>query len=57
MNETVELLCKDCDRLLPFTAPVCEDGQDDGELMCVVCGTAVSVACGLLLVARSSQVA
>ena len=32
------MLCKDCDRVLPFAAPLCDDGQDCGDLMCVICG-------------------
>ncbi len=48
MDELLELLCKECDRLLPFASPRCEDGQDDGDLMCVVCGTAVTFSTGLL---------
>lgn len=57
MDETVELLCKECDRLLPFAAPRCDDGQDDGDLMCIVCGTAVTFASGLLIDVRTSLVA
>jgi hypothetical protein len=38
-----ELLCKDCDEVVLFVAPDCEDGQDDGDLMCVICGAAISL--------------
>lgn len=43
-----EMLCRDCDKVLPHVAPLCDDGQDDGDLMCVVCGAAVTVS-GLLV--------
>jgi hypothetical protein len=43
-----EMLCKDCDEVVLFVAPDCEDGQDDGDLMCVICGAAISFG-GMLL--------
>ncbi len=39
----IEMLCSDCNRVLPFVTPVCDDGQDDGDLMCVLCGAAVTL--------------
>ena len=43
MTET-ERLCSDCDRIVAFVVPACDDGQDEGDLMCVVCGAAVTTA-------------
>lgn len=43
-----EMLCTDCEKVVLFEAPLCEDGQDPGDLMCVVCGAAVTFA-GLLI--------
>ena len=43
----IELLCTDCDKVVLFEVPVCDDARD-GDLMCVVCGTAVTVS-GLLV--------
>jgi hypothetical protein len=43
-----EMLCKDCDEVVLFVAPDCEDGQDDGDLMCVICGAAISLGGSLL---------
>ena len=36
MDETVEMLCRDCDAVALFVQPVTEDPVDD--LMCVICG-------------------
>jgi hypothetical protein len=47
-----EMLCKDCDEVVLFVAPQCDDGQDDGDLMCVICGAAISLG-GLLLSERA----
>ena len=44
-----EMLCRDCDEVVLFQTPLCEDGQDDGDLMCVICGAAVTLT-GLLLI-------
>ncbi len=43
-----EMLCTDCDQVVAFETPACDDGQDAGDLMCVVCGCAVTLG-GLLL--------
>lgn len=43
-----EMLCKDCDAMALFVVPECEDGQDEGDRMCVVCGAAISLG-GMLL--------
>ena len=43
-----EMLCKDCDAIALFVAPPIEEGCQDGDLMCVVCGTAISFG-GMLL--------
>ena len=44
-----EMLCKDCNAIVLFVAPVCEDGHEDcDDLMCVVCGAAISFG-GLLV--------
>jgi hypothetical protein len=47
-----EMLCEDCDEVVLFVAPDCEDGQDDGDLMCVICGAAISLG-GVLLSERA----
>lgn len=44
-----EMLCRDCDKVVPFDTPRCDDGQDDGDLMCVICGAAVTRIGPLLL--------
>ena len=49
-----ELLCKDCDAIVLFVTPECEDGQDCGDLMCVLCGAAITFA-GLLLDERPGR--
>lgn len=49
MDEPVEMLCKDCDAVAMFVQPVTDDPVED--LMCVVCGTAITFA-GVLLVER-----
>jgi hypothetical protein len=46
MDDPIEMLCKDCDAVAMFVQPVTEDPADD--LMCVVCGTAITFA-GVLL--------
>lgn len=46
MDEPIEMLCKDCDAVAMFVQPVNEDPVED--LMCVICGTAVTFA-GVLL--------
>ncbi|MGB8651746.1 MAG: hypothetical protein WCD35_13920 [Mycobacteriales bacterium] len=43
-----EMLCRDCDAIVEFVQPVCEDGLDEFDLMCVVCGTAITFG-GMLL--------
>ena len=43
-----EMLCRDCDKVVQFVPPVCDDGTDEFELMCVVCGTAITFG-GMLL--------
>jgi len=48
-----ELLCKDCDAIVLFVTPECEDG-DCGDLMCVLCGAAISIG-GLLLDERAGR--
>jgi len=47
--EELEMLCKDCDAVVAFVQPVTEDPVDD--LMCVICGAAITFA-GVLLVER-----
>ena len=37
-----EMLCKDCDRIVEFVQPACEDGFDEFDLMCVLCGAALT---------------
>ena len=49
MEDALELLCKDCDAVAMFVHPVTEDPTDD--LMCVICGTAITFA-GVLLQER-----
>jgi hypothetical protein len=44
-----EMLCRDCDAIVLFVTPDCDE-QDCGDLMCVLCGAAVTV--GGLLVAE-----
>lgn len=46
MDEPIEMLCKDCDAVVAFVQPVTEDPVED--LMCVLCGTAITFA-GVLL--------
>ncbi len=52
MDEPVELLCKDCDAVALFVQPVTEDPVDD--LMCVICGTAITFAGMLTPVRRAA---
>ncbi|MCW2586130.1 MAG: hypothetical protein JWN55_1646 [Frankiales bacterium] len=47
-----EMLCGDCDAIVLFVTPECDDGQDCGDLMCVLCGAAVTF--GGLLVAEEA---
>jgi hypothetical protein len=49
MDEPIEMLCKDCDAVAMFVQPVTEDPVDD--LMCVICGTAITFA-GVLVPER-----
>lgn len=50
-----EMLCKDCDAIVLFVAPDCDDAPEEcGDLMCVLCGAAVTV--GGLLVAGNADV-
>lgn len=49
MEDPIEMLCRDCDAMVVFVQPVTEDPVDD--LMCVICGTAVTFA-GALVVER-----
>jgi hypothetical protein len=48
------MLCKDCDAIVLFETPECDDGQDCGDLMCVMCGAAISIG-GLLLDERVAR--
>lgn len=50
------MLCKDCDRVALFVRPDSEDGRDDFELMCVLCGTAITFG-GMLLPEQDRAVA
>ena len=51
-----EMLCKDCDAIVAFVTPDCDDSPEDcGELMCVICGTAISVG-GMLIVEERARV-
>jgi len=47
--EELEMLCKDCDAVVMFVQPVTEDPVED--LMCVICGTAITFA-GVLVQER-----
>ena len=49
MDEPIEMLCKDCDAVAMFVQPATEDPVED--LMCVLCGAAITFA-GVLLVER-----
>ncbi|MFN2538695.1 MAG: hypothetical protein ABR549_11205 [Mycobacteriales bacterium] len=49
MNEPIEMLCKDCDAVAMFVQPDTDDPVDD--LMCIICGTAITFA-GVLLPER-----
>jgi len=49
MDDQIEMLCKDCDAVALFVQPVTDDPVDD--LMCVVCGTAITFA-GVLVLGR-----
>jgi hypothetical protein len=42
MDEPIEMLCRDCDVVAVFVQPVTDDPVED--LMCVICGTAVTFA-------------
>ena len=54
VSPVTELLCKDCDAIVLFVTPECEDGQDAGDLMCVLCGAAITLG-GLLLDERAGR--
>jgi hypothetical protein len=41
------MLCKDCDKVVLFVKPECEDGFGELDLMCVLCGAAITFG-GLL---------
>ena len=48
------MLCSECEKLvlfetLRFETLGCEDGQDDGDLMCVICGAAATLG-GVMLI-------
>ena len=47
MDEPIEMLCKDCDAVAMFVQPDTDDAVDD--LMCVICGTAITFAGVVLL--------
>ena len=50
-----EMLCKDCDAIVQFVTPDCDDSPEDcGELMCVICGTAITLG-GMLLVEERTR--
>ena len=49
MDEPIEMLCKDCDAVAMFVQPVTDDPVED--LMCVLCGAAITFA-GVLLIDR-----
>ncbi len=53
-SATTEMLCVDCDKIVLFEQPDCGDGFGDGDLMCVMCGAAVTFG-GMLLTDRSTQ--
>lgn len=49
-----EMLCRDCDQIVLFEAPLCVDdpgdeSRDDGTLVCVLCGAAVFTTAGWVL--------
>ncbi|MGZ6825326.1 MAG: hypothetical protein ACXVGH_00925 [Mycobacteriales bacterium] len=37
-----EMLCKDCDKVVLWVRPECEDGLGELDLMCVLCGAAIT---------------
>lgn len=49
------MLCKDCDKVALFVRPDCGDGFDDFDLMCVLCGAAVTF--GGMLQTEALQIA
>jgi hypothetical protein len=49
-----EMLCSDCDKVVMFEVPWCDDGQNAGDLMCVICGDAVTLG-GLLVQERARE--
>ena len=50
-----EMLCKDCDKIVVFVAPECDDGDADClDLMCVLCGAAITFG-GYLLKVDADQ--
>lgn len=53
-----EMLCKDCDKVALFVQPDCDDGCDEFDLMCVLCGAAITFG-GMLTLsdARESSAA
>ena len=40
--DEIEMLCSDCEKVVAFVPPLTDDQADD--LMCVLCGTAISFA-------------
>jgi hypothetical protein len=44
--DEIEMLCSDCEKVVPFVQPLTDEAPDD--LMCVLCGTAITFA-GFLL--------
>ena len=44
------MLCSDCEKVVAFVQPLTDDATDS-DLMCVLCGTAISFAGYLLPVA------
>jgi hypothetical protein len=51
-----EMLCKDCDKIVLFVTPECDDAPEDcGDLMCVLCGAAVTL--GALLISELDAIA
>ena len=51
-----EMLCRDCDKVVLFVKPECEDGLGELDLMCVLCGAAITFG-GLLQLHDDHQTA
>ncbi len=52
-SATTEMLCVDCDKIVLFEQPDCGDGLGAFDLMCVLCGAAITF--GGMLTPASAQ--